>query len=153
MREIRPDDLSGPEIARLLTAHATAMQAASPPESCHYLPIDGLRHPSVTVWGVWEDGEMLGCGALRDLGDGAGEIKSMHTKAAGRGRGVGRDMLEHLIAEASRRGYTALFLETGSMDAFVAARRLYEQRGFVDCPPFAEYVEDPNSVFMVLRLR
>jgi putative acetyltransferase len=152
MREIRPDDLTGPEIAALLATHAETMRAASPPGSCHYLPIDGLRHASVSVWSLWEEGELLGCGALRDLGDGTGEIKSMHTRAAGRGRGVGGAMLAHLIEEASRRGYTALYLETGSMDAFQPARRLYEGSGFAYCGPFAGYVEDPNSVFMKLGL-
>lgn len=150
MREIRVDDLSGPDIAALLSAHAAEMRAASPPESCHFLPIDGLRHPSITVWGLWDGDALLGCGALRDLGDGTGEIKSMHTAASGRGQGVGRAMLEHLIQEADRRGYRTLFLETGSMAAFAPARRLYAARGFVTCAPFGDYVEDVNSVFMRL---
>jgi putative acetyltransferase len=150
MREIRRDDLTGPEMTALLAAHAAAMHAESPPGTCHYLPIDALRHPSITVWGLWEDGALLGCGALRDLGDGAGELKSMHTAAAARGRGVGRALLEHIIEEAARRGYAPLYLETGSMAAFVPARRLYEARGFVYCGPFGAYVDDGVSVFMRL---
>ncbi len=152
MLEIRPDDLSGPEIAELISIHAATMLAASPPESCHFLPIDGLRMPSVSVWSLWEDGALIGCGALKDLGDGTGEIKSMHTRQALRGRGLGRLMLEHILGEARRRGYTALWLETGSMDAFVPARRLYEAYGFTYCGPFGDYTEDPHSVFMTLAL-
>jgi putative acetyltransferase len=152
MPEIRADDLSGPEIAELISIHAATMLAASPPESCHFLPIDALRQPAVTVWSLWEGGALLGCGALKDLGGGAGEIKSMHTRVGLRGRGLGRRMLEHILAEARRRGYTALWLETGSMDAFNPARKLYETYGFTYCGPFADYAEDPHSVFMTLAL-
>lgn len=152
MIEIRPDDLTSPEMAALITTHAGTMLAASPPGSCHFLPIDGLRHPSVTVWGLWDDGELLGCGALRDLGDGTGEIKSMHTREVARGRGLGRRMLEHILAEARRRACSALFLETGSMDAFLPARSLYLRYGFVERGPFGDYAEDPNSLFMSLSL-
>ncbi|MEQ9504969.1 MAG: GNAT family N-acetyltransferase [Hyphomonas sp.] len=152
MLEIRPDDLSGPEIAELIAIHAGTMLAASPPGSCHFLPIDGLRQPAVTVWSLWEADALLGCGALKDLGDATGEIKSMHTREVLRGRGLGRQMLEHILAEARRRGYTALYLETGSMDAFLPARRLYEAYGFTYCGPFGGYTEDPNSVFMTLPL-
>jgi putative acetyltransferase len=152
MIQIRPDDLTGPEIAELIAIHAGTMLAASPPESCHYLPIDGLRQPSVSVWSLWEEGLLLGCGALKDLGNGTGEIKSMHTREVLRGRGLGRRMLEHILAEARRRNYSALFLETGSMDAFIPARRLYEAHGFDYCGPFGDYTEDPHSVFMCLPL-
>ena len=152
MLEIRPDDLSGPEIAELISIHAATMLATSPPESCHFLPIDGLRHPAVTVWSLWEDCALIGCGALKDLGDGTGEIKSMHTREVLRGRGLGRRMLEHILAEARRRGYTALWLETGSMDAFIPARKLYEAYGFSYCGPFGDYRQDPHSVFMTVAL-
>lgn len=152
MIEIRPDDLTGAEIADLIAIHAGTMLAASPPESCHFLPIDGLRQPSVTVWSIWEDGALLGCGALKDLGDGTGEIKSMHTRQILRGRGLGRQMLAHILAEARRRNYSALYLETGSMDAFIPARTLYAAHGFETCGPFGDYVEDPHSVFMRLAL-
>ena len=152
MIQIRPDDLTGPEIAELIAIHAGTMLAASPRESCHFLPIDGLRQPSVSVWSLWEDSALLGCGALKDLGNGTGEIKSMHTREVLRGRGLGRRMLEHILAEARRRNYTALYLETGSMDGFIPARRLYEAYGFDYCGPFGDYAEDPHSVFMSLPL-
>jgi putative acetyltransferase len=152
MPEIRPDDLTSAEMADLIAIHARTMLAASPPESCHFLPIEGLRDPSVSVWSMWEEGRLIGCGALKDLGDGTGEIKSMHTREALRGRGLGRVMLEYILGEARRRGYTALWLETGSMDAFIPARRLYEAYGFTCCGPFGDYVDDPHSVFMTLTL-
>ncbi len=152
MPEIRPDDLTSAEMAGLIAIHARTMLAASPPESCHFLPLEGLRQPSVSVWSLWEDGALLGCGALKDLGDGTGEIKSMHTREALRGRGLGRMMLEFILGEARRRGYTALWLETGSMDAFIPARRLYEAYSFRYCGPFGDYADDPNSVFMTLAL-
>ncbi|MBY9065606.1 GNAT family N-acetyltransferase [Hyphomonas sp. WL0036] len=151
--DIRPDDLTSPEMAELISIHAQTMLASSPAESCHFLPIDGLRQPSVTVWSMWEDGALTGCGALKDLGDGSGEIKSMHTRSHLRGRGLGRLMLEHILSEARARAYSALWLETGSMDAFIPARRLYEAHGFELCGPFGDYSEDPNSVFMRLWLR
>lgn len=146
--EIREDDLSGADIANLLAIHAETMLAASPAESCHFLPLEALRHPSVTVWSLWVKGVLAGCGALKALDDEAGEIKSMHTLASLRGRGAGRAMLEHILGEAACRGYRQLFLETGSMAAFLPARRLYQAYGFRDCPPFGDYREDPNSVFM-----
>jgi putative acetyltransferase len=150
--EIRSDDLSGPEIAELLAIHAETMLAASPRESCHFLPIDGLRDPAITVWSLWEGETLVGCGALKALDHAQGEIKSMHTLAALRGRGLGRMMLEHILMEARRRAYTGLWLETGSMDAFRPARGLYAAYGFEYCGPFGDYREDPNSVYMHLRL-
>lgn len=150
--DIRPDDLAGPEMAELIAIHAQTMLAASPPESCHFLPIEGLRQPSVSVWSMWEDGALIGCGALKELGDGAGEIKSMHTRAHLRGRGLGRLMLEHILGVARARGYTDLWLETGSMDAFIPARKLYQTYGFWECGPFGDYAEDPSSLFMHLQI-
>jgi putative acetyltransferase len=150
--EVRVDDLSGPEIADLIRVHSQTMLSLSPAESCHFLPLDGLREPSVTTGTLWADGELVGCGALKDQGDGTGEIKSMHTREALRGRGLGRLMLEHILVEAQARGLTALYLETGSMAGFLPARRLYETYGFAYCDPFGAYRSDPNSVFMRLAL-
>ncbi len=150
--DVRRDDLSGPEIAGLIAIHARTMLAASPPESCHFVPLEGLRDPSVTVWSLWYGEALVGCGALKDLGGWQGEIKSMHTLEARRGEGLGRRMLEHILAEARRRRYTALWLETGSMAAFRPATALYEAYGFKRCGPFGSYVEDPNSLFMHLAL-
>jgi putative acetyltransferase len=146
------DDLSGPEIAALLEAHLQLMRETSPPESVHALDLEALRAPEVTFWTAWEDGRLLGCGALKALDPDHGEIKSMHTAQAARGRGVARTMLAHILGEARRRGYRRLSLETGSMAAFAPARALYARAGFRDCPPFADYVLDPNSAFMTLEL-
>ena len=150
---IRLDDLAGPEIRSLLEEHLDDMHELSPPKSVHALDIGALRAPGTTVWTVWSHGELLGCGALKELDPGHGEVKSMRTAIAHRGKSVGRAMLEHLIAEARRRSYVRLSLETGSMGAFVPARRLYESFGFHYCGPFADYTEDPNCVFMTRRLQ
>jgi len=150
--DIRRDDLSGAEVRALIDLHSRTMLSLSPAESCHFLPLDGLKHPSVTTWTLWENDELVGCGALKDQGDGTGEIKSMHTLEQRRGRGLGRSMLEHILAEARARSYAALYLETGSMAGFLPARRLYEAYGFVYCAPFGAYRPDPNSVFMCLSL-
>jgi putative acetyltransferase len=150
--EIRLDDLAGVEIRALLAEHLRNMHEHSPPESVHALDVTGLLQPEVSFWTVWSDGELLGCGALKELTPAHGEIKSMRTASAHRRKGVARAMLEHIIAEARRRAYARLSLETGSMAAFEAARRLYESFGFEYCPPFGDYREDPNSVFLTRKL-
>lgn len=149
---IRVDDLSGPEIRVLLEEHLRNLHELSPPESVHALDLTGLRRPEITFWTAWEDGALLGCGALKELDAAHGEVKSMRTASAHRRKGVGRRMLEHIIAEARARCYARLSLETGSMAAFLPARRLYESFGFAYCVPFADYTDDPNSAFMSLRL-
>jgi len=150
--EIRVDDLSGSEIRALLAEHLDNMHQLSPPESVHALDLSGLLKPEITFWTIWSNGELLGCGALKELTPAHGEIKSMRTSSAHRRQGVARAMLEHIMAEARRRSYARLSLETGSMPAFEPARRLYESFGFTYCPPFAEYTEDPNSVFLTRTL-
>lgn len=146
--QIRVDDLAGPEIRVLLAEHLRSMHQISPPESVHALDVNGLLQPDVTFWSAWSSGELLGCGALKELNPTHGEIKSMRTVFAHRRKGVGRTMLQYIIAEAHRRSYSRLSLETGSMQAFEPARRLYESFGFTYCSPFAGYSEDPNSVFL-----
>jgi len=148
--EIRRDDLTGPEIRALLEEHLSNMRQISPPESTHALPIEGLRKPDVTFWSAWENGELLGCGALKELDAEHGEIKSMRTSTGHRRKGVAGAILEHIIGEAKRRGYRQLSLETGSMEAFEPARQLYARGGFSFCGPFGDYTDDPNSVFMTM---
>ncbi|MBK81990.1 MAG: hypothetical protein CMQ43_13865 [Gammaproteobacteria bacterium] len=150
--QIRRDDLTGAPIAALLREHLAEMAAHSPPESTHALDLDGLRGDDVTLWTAWQGEALLGCGALKELDAGHGEIKSMRTAPDHRRRGVAARLLEHLIAEARRRGYARLSLETGSMAHFEPARALYERFGFRYCAPFGSYAEDPNSVFMTLDL-
>ena len=146
------DDLSGSEIYALLQEHLQDVALHSPPESVHALEIEALRQPEITVWTVWERGELLGCGALKELDSQHAEIKSMRTSSLHRRKGVARNLLHHLLEEAKRRGYSRLSLETGSMDAFEPARKLYANFGFTYCEPFADYVEDPYSVFMTREL-
>jgi|GEM_PF-522012 len=150
--EIRRDDLRGTEIQALLLEHLQSMTLYSPAESIHALDLDKLRRPEVTFWTVWDGNTLLGCGALQALDAQHGEIKSMRTASAHRRRGAARAMLDHIIAEASRRGYTRLSLETGSHAAFKPAHALYASRGFSFCEPFAPYKHDPYSVFMTRTL-
>ena len=149
---IKIDDLKGPEIHELLQEHLQSMTLHSPPESIHALDIDSLRAPGITFWTVWENGELLGCGALKELDAQHAEIKSMRTSSLHLRQGVAKNLLNHIIEEARRRGYSRLSLETGSMEAFEPARQLYAKFGFTYCEPFADYVEDPYSVFMTREL-
>ena len=146
---IRLDDLRGPEIAAFLQEHLEDMWAATPsPESRHVLDLDGLRKPEITFWSVWDEAQLVACGALKELDSTHGEIKSMRTAVACRGRGVASAMLSHIVQEAARRGYGRLSLETGSGEFFAPARALYARFGFVVCEPFCDYKPDPNSYFM-----
>ena len=150
--EIKIDDLSGAEIAELLRAHLQSLSAISPPESMHALNIDALRRPEITFWSVWEVEALVGCGALKELDALHGEIKSMRTASPHLRKGVASRLLQHIVEEARRRRYRRLSLETGSMESFEPARRLYAKFGFRNCGPFGDYVEDPNSVFMTREL-
>ena len=132
--------------------HLQSALQHSPPESVHALDVEGLRKPEITFWTAWESGDLLGCGALKELDSQHGEIKSMRTASLHLRKGVARKLLDHIIAEARRRGYRRLSLETGSMAAFAPARRLYSKFGFTYCGPFADYLEDPYSVFMTREL-
>jgi putative acetyltransferase len=149
---IQLDDPSRPELRALLDEHLQDMHALSPPESVHALDISGLMQADVSFWSVRDGSQLLGCGALKQLDASHGEIKSMRTPRDQRRRGAGRAMLQHLIDEARRRGYTRLSLETGSLDAFQPAWALYASAGFRRCEPFAGYGPDPYSVFMTLDL-
>ncbi|MDG2524083.1 GNAT family N-acetyltransferase [Stenotrophomonas sp. HITSZ_GD] len=150
--EIRPGDLDHPAVIGLLEAHLRDMQAITPAESVHALDLSGLRAGDVRFWSAWIGEEAVGCGALRDLGQGHGELKSMRTSNAHRNQGVGSAMLAHLLATARAGGYRQLWLETGASAPFFPAHRLYERAGFTACGPFGDYTDDPHSVFMTLRL-
>ncbi|MEX1035807.1 MAG: GNAT family N-acetyltransferase [Sneathiella sp.] len=149
---IRPDDLRAEDVIGLLQAHLALMRSLSPYESTHALDLDGLRQDDITVWRAEQAGKLVGCAALKELDSTTGEIKSMHTAEAHRGKGIAAALLRHLLQTARTRGYQELYLETGSQPGFQAARSLYAQYGFVECPPFASYREDPNSYYMTLRL-
>ncbi len=146
--DIRVDDLSGPEIIRLLHEHLQSVALHSPPESVHALGLEALRNSDITFWSVWQDSELMGCGAIKELDSRHGEIKSMRTVSLHLRKGVAARLMHHILEEAERRSYERLSLETGSMDAFAPARSLYASFGFEPCGPFADYVEDPHSLFM-----
>lgn len=146
------DDLQGERIRAFLREHLDDMHGITPPESVHALDLDGLRVPEVTFWTAWSGSDLLGCGALKELDPRRGEVKSMRTARAHRGRGVGSQILAHLVAVAEGRGYERLLLETGAMPEFEPARVLYLRHGFRFRGPFPPYAEDPNSVFMERRL-
>ena len=150
--KIEIDDLSRPAIHALLDEHLRSMHALSPPESVHALDLARLRVPEITFWSAWADAQLLGCGALKELDATQGEVKSMRTPESLRRRGAGRALLAHIVAVAKSRGYERLSLETGAAPAFRPAQQLYESFGFTRCGPFADYVDDPNSVFMSMRL-
>jgi putative acetyltransferase len=140
------------DVLQLLGEHLADMHATSPPESVHALDPAALAGPGISFWTARENTRLLGCAALKHLAPGDAEIKSMRTANAVRGRGVASALLRHVLAEARHGGYRRLYLETGSQEFFAPARRLYERHGFTDCPPFAGYELDPNSVFMTLQL-
>ena len=150
--KIEIDDLSRPAVHALLNEHLQSMHALSPPGSVHALDLENLRQPGVTFWSAWDGPLLLACGALKELNPQHGEIKSMRTPDALRRQGAGRAILTHIIAVARSRAYERLSLEPGSVPAFEPAQRLYESLGFSFCGPFGDYVEDPHSVFMTLRL-
>ena len=142
------DDLAGPEVAALLALHLGEMHQWSPACKVHAMPIERLRQPDVTFYSAWDGATLAAVGALKDLGANRGELKSMRAAPEYRGKGAGKAILEHLIGEARRRGYTWLGLETGVPEPFVPARTLYARYGFVDCEAFADYVLDEWSVCM-----
>ena len=144
----RPDDLTDPRMHALLAEHLREMHANSPACSVHALDLSGLRQPGITVWSLWDGEQLIGCGALRELDPAHGELKSMRIAPAHRGRGLGRRLLDHLMAEARRRGYTRLSLETGASAAFGPAQAMYAAAGFRRCGPFGSYADGPHSVFM-----
>ncbi|KMS84286.1 GNAT family N-acetyltransferase [Prauserella rugosa] len=146
------DDLSGPAVVAFLDDHVRQMRAISPEGSSHALDLDGLRPPDVTVWSVLDGDDVVGCGALKVLGGGEGELKSMRTAPERARSGIASALLRHILADAAARGLTRVSLETGSTEFFLPARRLYERFGFTYCDPFADYVPDPHSVFMTRKV-
>lgn len=149
---IQEGKLDDPQVIGLLEIHAGGMLANSPPGTCHFLDLSGLKTPDITFLSAWEGEALLGIGAVKALDGESGEIKSMRTAEAALGRGVGTAILQHIIGLARARGYTALKLETGTGAAFDAAHALYARHGFVPCPPFADYEATDFNRFFVLPL-
>ena len=146
------DDPRTDDVRELLERHVTFARAQTPPEDAHALDVDELTDPSITFFSYRDGGRLLGVAALKELDPHHAEVKSMHTVEAARGRGVGRALVEHMIAVARERGFRRVSLETGTMEAFAAARALYSGAGFVPCDPFGDYSPSRNSVYMTMRL-
>ncbi|APW41880.1 GNAT family N-acetyltransferase [Rhodoferax saidenbachensis] len=152
MRFVR-DDLQHPQVLALLEEHLRSSRSHSPPESVHALDVESLRGPGIAFWTAWDGEDLLGCGALKRLDAQHVELKSMRTAYAHQRKGVARAILTHLLAEAQANGFARMSLETGTPDAFAAARALYRDVGFEECDPFEGYVLDPYSVFMTRQLQ
>lgn len=150
---IKQGNVTHPQVVALLEFHLQCMHDTSPPESVHALDLSALQTPEMTFWSAWKQNDLAGCGALKALDGCCGEIKSMRTSSKFLKQGIAWQLLEHVVNEARLRGYERLYLETGSQDYFAPARSMYEKYGFEHCGPFAQYTEDPNSVFMTLSLR
>ncbi|MBL6078663.1 GNAT family N-acetyltransferase [Belnapia sp. T18] len=153
MFEIREDDLSGEPTRRLLALHLAGMHANSPPGSVYALDLSGLTAPGVTVWSAWQGDAIAGIGALKLLGDGTGEVKSMRTHPDHLRQGVAAALLEHIIGAARARGLARLSLETGTGPAFEPALALYRRRGFVNGEAFGGYQASSFNQFLHLALR
>ena len=139
--QIFEGELDHDDVRELLDQHFAEMRAGSPPSACHVLPVDGLKDPAIRFFTLRENGILLGCGALKMLEMAHGEVKSMRTADAALGRGVGKQLLDHLTDAAKADGMTRLSLETGSTEQFAAALRLYEREGFERCGPFGGYAD------------
>ena len=137
-----------PEVNKLLIKHFIELREASPEGSTHVLDIQGLKIPSIKFWSLWENGELLGCGALKFLDKDHGEFKSIRVHDAFRNKGNGIKVIEHLIYEAKRLEIRRISIETGAGSFFVPARKLFIKCNFKPCRPFAHYKEDINSIYL-----
>ena len=152
MLTIRQDDLSSEAVRSLVALHLSGMRANTPAEHVFALDLSGLTAPEVTFWSAWAGEALAGMGALKDLGDGTGEIKSMRTHPDHLRQGVAAGLLEHIIGEARTRGYGRLSLETGVGPAFEPALALYRRRGFVSGGPFGDYLLSPHNQMLHLDI-
>jgi putative acetyltransferase len=151
--EIAVDDPRKPDVRALLERHLTFCLSETPPEHSFALDVDALAQPGVAFFSCRDaDGTLLGVGAIKELDPAHVEIKSMHTAAEARGRGVGRAVLDQLLSAARSRGYQRVSLETGTTPGFTAARAMYVSRGFVPAEPFAQYFRTGDNTFYTLAL-
>ena len=149
---ISADSPLAPDVRELLNRHLAFTTATSPPEHMHAMNANALLDPAISFFSYRRDGVLLGVGALKRLDDAHAEVKSMHTAQAARGTGIGRAMLEHLLAVARQHGFRRVSLETGTMAEFAPARALYASAGFAPCEPFAGYRPSPDNTFMTLAI-
>jgi putative acetyltransferase len=150
---IEVDDPRRDDVRRLLERHRLFASGVMPPDGVHVLdPENDALDSNVTLFSVRIDGELLGIGSIKQLDTDHAELKSMHTAITARRRGVGRALLDHLLAVAAARGTRRVSLETGAGEAFEPVRALYASAGFVPCGPFGDYVETPSNAFMTRSL-
>ena len=141
-----------PEVSDLLNKHFIELRSVSPEGSVHVLDIPGLKISSIKFWSLWENEQLIGCGALKFLGENHGEFKSIRISDKFRKNGLGIKIITHLINEAKKLNVKRISVETGSGDFFVPARKLFKKCGFEPCKPFAHYKEDPNSCYFSLDI-
>ena len=140
------------EVNELLNKHFIELRSVSPKGSTHVLDIEGLKDKSIKFWSLWDNNELIGCGALKFLEKNHGEFKSIRVADKFRRSGIGEKIIEHLIEEAKKLEISKLSIETGAGDFFIPARKLFSKFGFKKCIPFAHYKEDPNSCYYTLDL-
>jgi len=140
------------EVNELLNKHFIELRSVSPEGSTHVLDIDGLKDKSIKFWSLWDNNQLIGCGALKFLEKNHGEFKSIRVADKFRRSGIGEKIIEHLIEEAKKLEISKLSIETGAGDFFIPARKLFSKFGFKKCMPFAHYKEDPNSCYYTLDL-
>ena len=145
-------NFENPDVNELLKNHFIELRSVSPEGSAHVLDIDGLKDRSIKFWSLWDNNQLIGCGALKFLGKNHGEFKSIRVADKFRKSGIGEKIIEHLIEEARKLEITKLSIETGAGNFFLPARNLFSKFGFKKCPPFAHYKEDPNSCYYSLEL-
>lgn len=150
--DVRPDDLASTEVQSLIAEHVAAMHGSSPPGHVHAFALSALRAPDVSFWSAWVDGQLCGCGALRELDPLTGEVKSMRTRGGFLRLGVGQAVLEQIVRTARERGYTRLLLETGTGERFAAAHALYRRNGFEWTNAFGNYQATDFNLFMAKTL-
>lgn len=145
-------DLAAPVACDLIAALNAELSARYPePGATHFRLAEDETAPGRGAFLVaYQEGEAVGCGALRTIEPGVGEIKRMYVRPAARGRGIGRVVLEALEEEARRLGLRRLVLETGTRQSEALA--LYERSGYGRIPPFGEYARSPLSICLAKAL-
>ena len=141
-------NFDNPKVHELLSKHFVELRAASPEGSAHVLDIPGLKVSSIKFWSLWQDENLIGCGALKFLDENHGEFKSIRIHDNFRNKGYGINVINHLINEAKKLNIKKLSIETGAGDFFLPARKLFKKCKFEECQPFAHYKEDVNSVYL-----
>ncbi len=149
---IRVEDSAAEDVQTLLRRHRSFAVQVTPPGHVHALDVDEFSQQDLTLFSARREGDLLGIGALRRIDDRCAEVKSMHTREDLRSTGIGGAILTHLVSVARQWGCAVVLLETGTMDAFAPARRMYHRFGFRRCPPFGDYTENPHSICMRLDL-